>query len=64
MAYPSNKLAPPVKIVSGAASVRKRLYAANASSRRYIAVSDYIPSGGGELQLDRGDIVEGTFLKI
>lgn len=54
-------MAPPVKIVSGAASVRKRLYAANAASRRYIAVKDYVPCRSGELQLERGDIVEGTY---
>lgn len=52
-------MAPPVKIVSGAASVRKRLYAANGSSKRYIAVKDYVPCRGGELLLERGDIVEG-----
>ncbi|KAK3726286.1 hypothetical protein QZH41_012714, partial [Actinostola sp. cb2023] len=60
--YPSGKMAPPVKIVSGAATVRKRLYAANAPGRRYIAVKDYVPCMGGELHVERGDIVEVLYV--
>lgn len=52
-------MAPPVKVVSGAASVRKRVHAAKSAGKRYIAVKDYVPCRSGEIQLYRGDIVEG-----
>lgn len=54
-------MAPPVKIVSGAATIRKRLYA-NVSGSRYVAVRDYIPCMGGELEVVKGDIVEGKIV--
>ena len=49
---------PPVKIVSGAATIRKRLYASN-PGKRFVAVRDYRPEMAGELALAKGDEVEG-----
>ena len=49
---------PPVKIVSGAATIRKRLYASN-PGKRFVAVKDYRPEMAGELALVKGDEVEG-----
>lgn len=49
---------PPVKVVSGAATIRKRLYASN-PGKRFVAVRDYRPEMAGELALVKGDEVEG-----
>ena len=50
---------PPVKVVSGAATIRKRLYA-SVPGKRFVAVRDYQPLMAGELALEKGDEVEGT----
>lgn len=50
---------PPVKAVSGAATIRKRLYA-GAPGKRFVAIEDYRPFMAGELALDKGDEVEGN----
>ena len=49
---------PPVKVVSGAATIRKRLYA-SVPGKRFVAVRDYRPLMAGELALEKGDEVEG-----
>ena len=49
---------PPVKVVSGAATIRKRVYASN-PGKRFVAVRDYRPEMAGELALVKGDEVEG-----
>ena len=49
---------PPVKVVSGAATIRKRLYASN-PGKRFVAVRDYRPEMAGELARVKGDEVEG-----
>ena len=51
-------IVPPVKVVSGAATIRKRLYASN-PGKRFVAVRDYRPEMAGELALVKGDEVEG-----
>lgn len=53
---------PPVKVVSGAATIRKRLYASN-PGKRFVAVRDYRPEMAGELALVKGDEVEGMLPK-
>ena len=50
---------PPVKAVSGAATIRKRLYA-SVPGKRFVAVRNYKPSVAGELAFEKGDEVEGT----
>lgn len=50
---------PPVKAVSGAATIRKRLYA-SVPGKHFIAIKDYKPSTAGELALEKGDEVEGN----
>ena len=50
--------APPVKAVSGAATIRKRLYASK-PGKKFVAVRDYRPFMAGELALEKGDEVEG-----
>ena len=52
--------APPVKSVSGAATIRKRVYATEAG-KKFKAISDYCTEMPGELTLQRGDIVEGKY---
>ena len=54
----SSMIAPPVKLVSGAATIRKRLYA-SVPGKRFVAVKDYEPTRAGELALVKGDDVEG-----
>lgn len=49
---------PPVKVVSGAATIRKRLYA-SVPGKRFVAIRDYRPLMAGELALEKGDEVEG-----
>lgn len=51
---------PPVKAVSGAATIRKRLYA-SVPGRRFVAIKDYRPLMAGELALEKGDEVEGRW---
>ena len=50
---------PPVKAVSGAATIRKRLYA-SVPGKRFVAIKDYRPFMAGELALEKGDEVEGN----
>lgn len=50
---------PPVKVVSGAATIRKRLYA-SVPGKKFVAVRDYGPFMAGELALEKGDEVEGN----
>lgn len=54
---------PPVKVVSGAATIRKRLYA-SVPGRRFVAVRDYRPFMAGELALEKGDEVEGMLRNV
>ncbi|EDO42616.1 predicted protein, partial [Nematostella vectensis] len=53
--------APPVKMISGGATMRKRLYA-SMPGKRFIAVKEYKPNMGGELALNKGDIVEVLYV--
>ena len=49
---------PPVKAVSGAATIRKRLYK-SVPGKCFVAIKDYRPKMAGELALEKGDEVEG-----
>lgn len=50
---------PPVKAVSGAATIRKRLYASK-PGKKFVAIRNYRPFMAGELALEKGDEVEGS----
>lgn len=52
-------IVPPVKAVSGAATIRKRLYASK-PGKTFVAIRDYRPFMAGELALEKGDEVEGS----
>ncbi|XP_068711319.1 SH3 and multiple ankyrin repeat domains protein 2-like [Montipora foliosa] len=52
---------PPVKAVSGAATIRKRLYA-SVPGKRFVVVKDYRPCTAGELALKTGDEVEVLYV--
>lgn len=52
---------PPVKAVSGAATIRKRLYA-SVPGKRFVVIKDYRPSTAGELALEKGDEVEVLYV--
>lgn len=55
----ARSIVPPVKAVSGAATIRKRLYASK-PGKTFVAIRDYRPFMAGELALEKGDEVEGS----